>query len=292
MEPVGKIVQELFDVLHAKSDEAMQARIWRVLNREYFELCAEVSWHARRANDPVELDFSAASDTTGLWLPSDLLGIDIVWDDDNDVEFFETSRSATVPDEWGYRCFRYWPSRSHLFSGTDLVLNTGATTFTSATLTAAGTSVDGEYVQFDSEPGMYKITDDSGPFTFEPTYYGPKKTQKFFKIRPWEYSQKLNIVDPSEDKLTDRTVDVYYWRMPVPLYREEDVVLLPSTEVLKLRTLRSIPQAKERYPVSERMLDAAFQRAAKLNPTFSRVRSARDKHYQRIDFSKNPFDQR
>lgn len=288
---VGPLLDEIFNLTDADRDEALQARIWRQLNYQYFELCAEVSWAALRAG-PVTLDFAAAADTTGLWLPSDLLGIDLVWDADDEVEFFEQGRATAQTDENGYRYFRYLPSRTALYSGSDLVLAKGASSFTSAALTVAGTAVNGEYVQFDDEPGFYQISSATTPFTFTPAYHGPAKTQKSFCVRPWETSHKLVIVDPDETKLVDRDVSVYYWRMPVPLYRREDMILLPSVEVLKMRTLRALPESKSKFGVSQSMMDEAFRRAVKANPKVPRPLAARDKHGMKIDLATNPFDER
>jgi len=286
----GQIVAEMIDILNADNDAEMKARIWRRLNYEYIELCTEFSWAALRC-DPITLDFSTAT-ASGLVLPSDLLGIDLVWDDTNAIEFIEKDRPATRVDEFGYRFYRYYPSRSDLFAGSDLILQKGGSSFTSATLTAAGTAVDGEYVQFDDEPGIYEITSDATPFTFEPTYYGENKTQKPFSVRPWQLTQAMVLIDADEDELLDRDVLVYYWRVPPPIYREQDYVLLPSAEVLMLRTLRGIPQSKGKFNVSESMLDKALKRALKSNPVFPRVTAPEDKHYRQFTMGTNPFQKR
>jgi len=290
MFPVGPMYDELVDILRAGSDTEMQNRIWRNLNYERFELCREVSWEALRC-DPVTLDFTTA-DSTGLWLPSDLYGIDVVWDDTNGVEFYEIGRAEAQPDEWGYRYWRYLPSRANLFDGSDLILEKDGSSFTSASLTADGTDVEDEYVMFGREPGVYQLTSGTTPFTFEPTYRGPDLMQENFVIRPWQITQKMVIIDPDEDLLYDRSVDVYYWRSPPPLYRKEDIVMLPSLEILKLRVLRSIPEAKARYPVSETMLNTAMRKAVRMNPKFSRFVAPMDKHFKRFDVNTNIFGAR
>jgi len=285
----GQIIDDLCDILEARNDDPMKERIWRKLNYEYFEAAREVSWEDLRAR-PATLDFGASGVTaTGLWLPSDVYGIDLVWDEDNEVEFMEKGEAASQPDEWGYRFFRYLPSRAHLFEGTDLVLEKGGSSFTSAELTADGEDPDEQYVQFDDEPGYYEISSSTTPFTFTPTYHGEKKTSKNFIIRPWQSTKKMVIIDRDEEELLDREVKVYYWRAPVPLYREEDLILFPSVEFLKLRVLRGIPEAKAKFPVSERMLNSAFSRAKAQNPRFPRVFSPRDKHNQRFDQGSHPF---
>ena len=201
-------------------------------------------------------------------------------------------RDAAQVDEWGKRFYTYFPSRADLFAGTDLILSKGGSSFTSASLTADGEAVSGEYVTFDDEPGIYLLSSSTTPFTFTPAYYGENKTQKDFAVRPWQTTQKLVLVDEDEERLQDRTVQVYYWRLPVPLYRRSDIIMLPSVEYLKLRVLRSLPEAKSLYPVSERMLDDAKANAVSQNHKFSRVMSPRDKHGERYEMGTSPFKSR
>ena len=290
MIPAGMLYQDLSDILSAQNDEELQDRIWNRMNYEYFNICRESSWEALRA-PPVTLDFSDA-DSDGLWIPSDVFGIDMVWDDTNEVEFHPMDRPDSEIDQWGYGYYTYRPSRAHYFQGTDLVLEKGGSSFTSALLTADASVVDGEFVQFDDEPGYYEISSDTTPFTFTPVYYGPDKASKNFRIRPWETSKRMCISDEDEDKLYDRSVDVYYWRAPVALYRMEDMIMLPSTDILKTRVLRGIPEAKDRFPVSQTMIDSSAKRALAQNRKFRRISSPSDKHFQRFDLSNNLFGER
>lgn len=285
MMPVGLFWDEIFDILSA--DPEMEITVKRRTNYEYFNLCRRVSWEALRAPF-LTIDFAGQS-SGGQWVPSDLYGIDLVWDDDDEVEFFAKDEAAAQVDEHGYRYYLNAPSRAHYFEGTDLQLERGASSFTSAALTADASAVDGEYVQFASEPGFYKITSDTTPFTIEPTYYGPDLLRENFRIRPWESTKKLVIQDPDEDELLDRDVLVYYWRAPVPLYRDEDVILVPAVEYLKLKVLRGIWQAKDRYPVSQRMMDDAFREGVKQNVRFSRTVAPRDQHFAHFELDDNPF---
>ena len=289
--PCGTMIDDILDILDAQNDTEMQLRVWRRLNYEYAELCKEYSWASLRVGTPLTLDFGD-SDSTGMWLPSDLIGIDLVIDPDNQIEFWAKDKPDAQLDEWGYRYYTYYPSRADLYAGTDLVLEKGGTTFTSAGLTTAATSVDGEYVTFNDEMGIYRITDDAGPFTFEPTYYGPDQVNKPFSIRSWQLTQKMVIIDAAEDLLYDRDVNVYYWRAPTPLYRKQDVIMLPSVEILKLRVLRSIPESKGKFPVSESVMDSALKKALKQNKKFPRVTSPVDKHFQKFDMANSMFTTR
>jgi len=289
MVPCGMTIDDIAGALSAAKDEELMGRIWTRFRFEYFRICSDVSWDFLRPS-PVTLDFSAAG-ATGLYLPSDLLGIDQVWDDTNSVEFSETSEAQAQADGSAYRYYKYLPSRSDLFSGTDLSLSTNSLQFTSALLTADGTDPDGEYIQFDDEPGYYLISSSTTPFTFVPKYNGPQKQRKNFSIRPWESTEKMILIDEAEDKLTDRSVSVYYWRYPVALYEPEDQIPGYMQQVLKLRTLRGIYEAKDRNPVSQTMLTGAYNEALKANKSFVKL-APRDKHNKRFSMSSNPFEAR
>ncbi|MCC6594239.1 MAG: hypothetical protein IT479_13330 [Xanthomonadales bacterium] len=290
MMPIGPIYEYIVEACFAQHDADKKKRVWRELNHQYGELCRAYSWADLRAPH-LTLDFTTAG-ASGLWLPSDVFGIDFVWDDDNEVEFTETEEADAQPDENGYRFIRNMQPRTSLFEGADLVLEEGATEFTSDSLTAAGTDVDGEYVRFGAEPGYYLISSASTPFTFTPTYHGPQLSQKEFSVRPWQSTKKMTLVDPDEDLLTDRTVKVYYWRAPVPLYRLSDMAVLPTLEILKLRTLRAMWDSKATVPVSQNALDEALKDALKANPRFRRPSVARDLHNRKVDFSTSPFGER
>jgi hypothetical protein len=286
------LMEELFELVPGAAGEAMQKRLWRQVNYHYFEICKEVSWAELRC-DPVTLDFGAAGvDSTGLWLPSDAFGIDLVWDNDDSVEFYRVDMPVSELDERKYRYYLHSPSRASLYEGADLVLQKGASSFTSAGLTAAGTDPDGEYVVFDDEPGFYLIDSSTTPFTFDPAYYGANKTQKPFAIRPWQSTKKMVIQEPDGDLLYDRDVLVYYWRAPTPLYREQDMIQLPSVEYLKLRVLRSIPEAKGNFPVNDVMLRESKRLATKENRKFPRAFAAKSQQGHNIDFSREIYAER
>lgn len=296
--PCGYIYQEMLDILNAQEDKAMTERIWRQMNYSYHELCASVSWRKLRVGTPLSLDFATAT-ATGLWLPSDLLGIDLVWDATNKVVFWPHDKPEAQPSEGvGYRYFTYTPSPptdffpTAAYTGGDLVLDKGGSTFTSASLTASGLDPEGEYVQFDDEAGIYEITNSASPFAFRPAYHGESLASAPFVIRPSACTEKMCLVDEEETLLYDRTVSVYYWRAPAPLYRESDYTALPSLEILKLKTLRSIPESKQKFPISERALEEAMRLAVSKNPKFRRPLAGRDIRGNQLFGSTNPYGSR
>lgn len=297
MIPAGMIVDDVLNYMHAQEDKVQRARVWRVLNLQYFELCAKYSWKNLRAT--TALDFTTVSDETGLYIPSDVAGVDMVRDDDDDFEFVERNQADIEPDESGYRYYRYRPSESDLYYGSDLSLTSGDSSFTSASLTAAITAgspatVLNQYVRFGSELGMYKITNNTSPYTFTPAYYGPSlegTDEGTFTIRP-HTTEKLIIMDAAEEILEDRTVNLYYWKLPRPLYRDQDPILLPTSEALKLKVLRELPEAKVLRPVSENELKNATEEALRMNPDFIRSSNPRDRHNSIFSFGTCPFKER
>ena len=288
----GMIIDEMFRLLLADDDPELQDQVWARMNYEYFEICGEYSWEKLRAPDPVELEFSEADDATGLWLPSDLLGIDMVYDSTNKLVFSERSKATAVENEFTWRYYTRFPSRANLYSGTDLVVEKGASSFTSAKLTAAGTAVDGEYVQFGEDPGFHLISSDTTPFTFTPSYEGDDLNADRFVIRPWANTRKMNIIDKAEAKITDKDVDVYYWRAPTPLRYKSDEILLPSSKILMLRTLRGMPKSKSTFPISQTMIDKAMRDAKGLSPDFAPLPGPYDKQGRRFNLANNIFGER
>ena len=290
MIPTGMVIDDLYDILLADNKPELQTKIWRRLNYEYVELCREISLQSLREG-PDALAFTAAT-STGLQLASNILGIDMVWDSTNEVEFFRKDRDAAQLDEWGYRYYTYRVSQANLFEGTDMMLEKDGSSFTSASLTADATAVSGEYVRFASEPGLYKLSSDTTPFTFTPAYRGPDLLNEVFAVRPWETTNRMVILDRDGDLLYDRSVDVYSWRLPTPLYRREDTIMLPSVEVLKLRVLRSMPEAKAKYPVSKSALTDALKKLTRLNQKFSRVIAPSGKNFLPMSAGVKPFKSR
>lgn len=291
MIPCGMVMDELKELVPGVNED-MENRLWRQLNYHYFEICKETSWAELRC-DPATLDFSASGvDSTGVYLPSDLYGIDLVWDNDDEIEFHRVDMPVSELDERKYRYYLHTASRASLYEGTDVVVAKGASSFTSAALTAAGTDPDAQYVMFNDEPGFYLVSSATTPFTFAPTYHGPSQSNKPFAVRPWQHTKKMVIQEPDGDLLYDRDVLVYYWRAPTPLYRVQDPIQLPSVEYLKLKVLRSIPEAKGSFPVSDSMLREAKRVATKENRRFPRAFAAKSQQGHNIDFSREMFAER
>lgn len=270
----GQVYQNILEAIHRTQDDSMTKRVWRLINQKYFDICRQWPWNALRRS-PLELEFGSASDDTGLYLPSNLFGIQRVRDDENDFEFLPRDMADAIePDDDGYRYYRYQPSQSDAFMSFDLELNPGdegTDTIISDSLT---TDYTGDFCRFGSAMGFYELT---AIKTFTPKYRGESVVDEVLRIRPKE-TEKLVILDPEEDVLRDRTVKVYYWVAPEPLYLESDMIVLPLSRALELMVLAAMPEAKERRPVSQREVEEAMKDIFKLNPDFPRQSKPRDKH--------------
>jgi len=292
MQTAGLLVGDILDAMDGADDHNLIRKVWNTLRIELNELCKEFS--VAHLRDKVTIDFSDTTYSTGMVLPADLLGIDMVRDSDGN-EYIERDRSGIAPDEWGYRFYRYHPSLSPLFMGTDLGVTNEGTSFTSPTLetriadtdTDPDTVID-EYVQFGEGMEFYKVSVDTSPFSFTPTYYGDTISDGDVKLRPAE-TQRMVILDEAETALVDKSVDIFYWKAPLGIYRDSDVIPLSSANALMLRILRRLPEAKLKRPVSATEIDKAMAKLKALNPRFPRPPHPRDKHNRLITSGSNMF---
>jgi len=287
-----ELKNEILDDMNLHNDKEMPDRVDKLIQKMYFKICKKISWAPLR--DSIELDFD--DETSGLLLPSNLFGIDRVRDETNEIDFILRDEQEIADDESGYRAYQTYPSRDPLFRADDLRLNNGATSFTSTKLDtwvalAAANLTDGEFIKVGSEPGYYEINSDTSPYGIEDTYYGPDMIQADFMIRPPE-TTRLYIIDPDENNLSDRTVKVFYWSSPRPLYNDNDPIILPDATILKLKVLRELPEAKRRRPVSQKEMEEAMSEAKRLNPQNPINQSPRDKNNNLFNFNKNLFKRR
>jgi len=287
MTAAGKVIDNVLRAMRREESASERERLWKRTNTIYFQLCREHSWHKLRRTSTI--DFNSAT-SAGVWLPANMMGIDRVRDTDNGFEYVRRDRADEEPDEDGYRYYTFTGSTTPAFESVDgLDISHGSSSFTCTGLSEDHTD---EYVVFGSEPGLYKLTSQLG---FEPKYYGPDLASDNCTIRPKE-TEKMVILDRSENVLDDRTVELHYWEAPEPLYRESDIIVLPISSPLELSLLidavgvvgkRQI--AADRYRAEFR---AAWDRAVELNPAFPRIASPRDRHNQLFSLSENIFGRR
>ena len=290
----GLVILDVLQAMNRENDEPSIRQAWDILRLELNEMCREFSVAELRTK--ITIDFSSALYSTGMLLPSDLYGIDMVRDSDG-LEYVERNRADIENHEPKYRFYRYNTSADGLFFGVDCSVSNGATAFTSPTLatrlaaTAAPSTVINEYVRFGEAESYYKVSVDTSPYTFAPTYYGDVISQGDFYVRPPE-TQRIVLLDKDEDALTDRSVDVHYWTAPRGIYRPSDRIPLVSTEALTLRILRRMPEAKTRRPVNNNEVVTAMNKLKRMTPNFPRPPAARGEDNQPITYGTNPFDVR
>lgn len=270
MLPKTIIMDTILDAALARENDTIRDRADRLLQSEYFKLCKKYSWVKLRQT--VQIDFSDMSDETGLWLPSNMAGIDEIRDEDDGFVYYPRGRQDIDPDDIVYRYYLYNPNVEPVQVVEDAVVVKGATTFTSTELGA--TDYTDDYIKIGNELGYYLLT---AAKTFEPTYNGPVQDHKRIQFRPPE-TQKLVTLDRAEDVLTNNTVNVYYWKSPMPLYLDDEVSILPLDDILILSVLRQIPEAKARRPVSQGELKDELEKTLALNPSFPQTPDPRDRH--------------
>jgi len=297
MIPWKSIQDNVLEAMHRMPSKEMRERIKRVGNEQYFDICRGFPFMALRAKVTIDLTDSTYSE--GMFLPSDLFGIRRVRSTTDDLEYVEKGREDAVEaDDNAFRYYRYVPSMEPVFRGEDLVLSNGATTFTSASLVTriADTAtdpdvVDGEYLMVGGELGFYEIDSDTSPFTITVPFYGPDISQGIFYVRPAP-TEKIVALDPAENALTDRSIDVYYWKAPRTLYNDEDMCILPSSRVLELKILKAIPEAKALRPVSQGEIDEAMREVTARTPIDPRENKPRDRNNNPFDLRNNPYTDR
>lgn len=286
-ECAGDIIEKVLRITRRQNSEDDRRSYWRMLNTIYFRLCKKYSWATLRRT--MTIDFTTMPDDTGMWLPSNLFGIDSVLDFNNGFEYYNRDRADLDEDEAKYRFYTYIPSELDGFFGDDCSVASGGTIITSAQLVANGTDFTGYYAKFGSELGHYKLTSASA---FTPTYYGEAVEIGDIRIRPKD-TLKILTIDPTEELLDDNKVYVHYWQAPQPLYKDSDEICIPNGKILEVMLLRELPEAKAYRPVSEGEIDKVMTETLAMNPSVEYSKPKRDKIGAMFKFnSGNYFKQR
>jgi len=227
MQPVGQLWGDILSEVRRKSSETATDLMKRICRRAYYDLAKMTSWATMR--ETVEMDFTS---TDELWLPADLIDIDGVQGQSTDAFriYYPRNIASIIADENTYRYKFSDVRRTPFKAGADLVLASGATTFTAATLT---TDYTGDFICFGDEPGYYELTAQT---TIANAYYGPPiDADGVWQVRPTGTKQ-MTLIDPAEETVNVKS-NVFYTRLPMPLYREEDIISLPNARILELLVL-------------------------------------------------------
>jgi hypothetical protein len=280
----GNVIDNVLRAMVRSKDAEDRAYAWRILNQEYFSICSRHSWAMLR--DKTKLSFSAMTvDTSepsgfsGLWLPSNLLGIDSVRDYSNDTEYIPVDAAEVDPNDSGYRYARRVSGLAELYkAGSGCSIDNGSKTLTCAAMAAAsGDTAMGEFACIDGEPGLYKVTARVGnDYTIAEAYNGNTATDGSISVRP-RFTEKIWIYDPYAAAINDADVTIHYWKLPTPLYNNDDEVLLPAQDVLELSVVSKMPEAKRNRPVRAADVETALQEAIRMNPRHVSANAPRDK---------------
>ena len=277
----GDLIRKILTTTNRSNDALVRARAWDIMRQHYYSIAKRQSWELMR--QVIELDFTDADATGRMWLPSNLLGIDRVRDEDG-FEFYPRDRHDVEPDDHGFR-YAAWRGESQpLFYGRGSVVH-GASVFTCEALTD---NHAGYWVEFAT--GEYFLLTAAKAFT--PAYYGPTNSNSAeITVRPVR-TQVMSIYDENEEVLSDRTMTVYFWALPPQLWKDSDEILLPDATWLELLIFRDLPEAKDRRPVNQREIADAEARCQMLNPAFPRERVSRDRRNRPLALGAGMFGER
>lgn len=283
----GDIVNSTLKALRRALNDETRATVEGYVNNFYADICRMMPIKALRRQ--TEIDLSSSDYSSGMWLPSNLAGILNVTDVDDGFQYIERDRASIEQEDSSYRYYSYVPSSGPGYYGDDCNLLQGGTTFTSTDLIVDYT---GDYIKFGNEPGLYLL---SAIKTFSPAYYGPNLRENEFIIRP-SLTEKIVAIDESEDEITDRSLYVDYWETPLPLYKDIDVPVLPSTRALELMVMKEALSVIGKRQLSSSSYDkdisAALDELRKLCPSVASAVRAKDVVNKVFTFSNNIFTER
>lgn len=282
----GDIFTEIVSAIKAENNPSEQEMALRRTNMKLRDIAKLDSWEEMRLM--TELSYSGDA----IQLPSNLLGVDLVWDDDNEIEYHDRNRAAAESPESAFRYYTY-PVGSNLAVVDDVAINQDGTTFVSDELLALSLTTDDEWFRVEGEDQYYQITSNTDSlYTFAPAYRGiGNKTAAKITVRP-KSTKMLQLVGPFGEVISGCTLDVHYWAQPDLLRDASDNVPLPTSDVLTLSVLASLPQARKNRPVSATMVKTATDHALSMNPDRPRARVLRGIHGRQVNFGANPYASR
>jgi hypothetical protein len=264
--------------MRAQQNPKEQQYALRRLNQDMYALAMRDSW--------LDLRVKITVSGTSAQLPSDLIGIDLVWDDQNGIEFLHRNRSTPALQDEAYRYVLY-PAGNPLAVVKDAALQQDGTGLSSPDLEAAlGEDAVGEYFVVNGEQQVYRIESlNNGHYTFTPGYRGAgSSSSNTLTVRPVG-TQLIELEGPHGTHLPTAEFDLHYWRMPTMLRDPHDVVPFPTADVLTFRAISRIPAARQLRPISQAQVDAALSEALALNPDKPKPRLLQDLGGRRVDFN-------
>jgi hypothetical protein len=266
MIPAKDVIDFVLKSIRRTQDDEDIDLCWRMMNVAYFEIAEAWSWAALRR----ELSIGSGVDEGGIWLPSNLAGVDSVTGDKADEYpiFYDRDRAGVEATDSLYRYICYDPAEDPLLDadGAEIASgDDGTSSFDSAALGVLDHT--GYYVKFGYELGLYLLT---AAKTFTPKYWGPDLNGGHIEIRP-RGTKKMKFIDAEEKYYSSKDMRLNYWIYPTPLYRDTDPIMLPSARPLMLRTLiNMIGSVKHREQTADRYRkeydNDALPEAKRMNP--------------------------
>ena len=283
----GDIWDEIVDATRTKNNPEEQARNLRRVNQDQLAIAAKDSWEELR--DSAEYTWASAA----IQLPANVLGIDLVWDDTNGIEFLPRNYAASRHDENAYR---YFTKRvgSALATVTDAAIQADGTVLNSPDLLASGVTAVGEWFYVEGSPQLYKITAAADElFTFTPAYKGDGAISGAkVTVRPKNTLTLELVALGNSTTLPTSTFEVHYYTQPDELKYPSDIVPFPTAKVLLLRTLSSLPTARQLRPIAQGAVDDALSEALSMNPDKPKPRLIKGIQGRDIDFGANHYEGR
>ncbi len=216
------LIDELCTALDA-TDPDERKKVLRTLNLQYFDIAGMASWSGMRRS------ISAAH---GDYLPSDLIGVDAIYDSEGNIYQAREAHNVILgADDPQKRWYYDQTVTSPLARGSGVTIANGASSV--AFSPALSVTPTDEYMIVPGQLGFIKL---SSATALASPYYGPALNGAAYEIRP-RGTKRLALMDEAGDD-DDTTVTVDYWAYPEPIYDENAVIQLPSTEALLLCTLR------------------------------------------------------
>lgn len=280
---LGDVYDEVIDAMKGRNNPDYQERAMRRFNLDLRAISRLTSWAEMRRK--IQITYSGEA----FLLPANLIGIDLVWDDDNEIEYIGRNRSSAEAEETAYRYFTY-PVAESLVTVNDGSFSQDRDTFVSDELLASGEDVTDEYFYVEGEDQYYKILSNTDNlYTFTPAYRG-KGTKSAVRITVRPTSQlMMDIVGPYGAEVSGCTLDIHYWQQPDIVRDMSDIVPLPTTEVLVRRVLRNLPEAQQRRPMSDQRVKEALDEAIRINPDRPRATVLRGIHGRKVNGFNSPY---
>jgi hypothetical protein len=296
----SEIIENVLVAIRKTKDASFRLMVEQFLQKQVFMVSEMHSFHKLRQVIELDLTDSGELPYQGVWLPSNLAGIDVVRDEDG-RDLVRRDEAHIDPDENTFRFFTYVPSMNPLFVGDDLLADQGVGHFQSAQLDAAISSdpdLDpvGEWCRFNTEYGFYQITEnDGGQYKIAPVYHGQSLSQVHFEVRP-RGTQKLVVVKPNEDQVISGKVRVYYWTYHPPLHLDSDVIMFPHAGLVESIVLREALNNLGRRQLSSdkyiRDINEAWIVTRRLNPAFPRQTGPRGRDNKTFEMNRSLFRRR